>query len=379
MVRPISKEVTAMEYQEAESPIQGDTLAVILSHVPMIDLVPASHVSATWRRAVFSSLRHLNRPKTWLIVHTQATRSPYTTTTHAYDHRSDLWIEIGQPPIKYVSALRFSHSNLLYMLSPARLSFSFDPLHLTWHHVAAPLVWRSDPIVAAVGRQLVVAGGTCDFEDDPLAVEIFDLESGKWDSCESMPALLKDSSASTWLSIASNDRNLFVTEKSSGVTHTFDPETKTWLGPYDLRPDPCVFCSTISFSEDRLILIGLTGDMDNVSELKLWEVNRESFDCEELGEMPRELLKKLRGETLQLSSIGVCSAGDIVHVYNPSMADEVFVCEIANGSCTWRSITNWVAIDRNPMERLVFSCSNVELDVVHEALKSGDRKFTPLQ
>ncbi|KAL6987642.1 hypothetical protein U1Q18_013389 [Sarracenia purpurea var. burkii] len=70
-----------------------------------------------------------------------------------------------------------SHFNLLYMLSPSKLSFSLNLLHLTWHHVEAPLVWRVDPIVVAIGRCVVVAGGTYDFEDDPLAVEIYDVES----------------------------------------------------------------------------------------------------------------------------------------------------------------------------------------------------------
>ncbi|THF98910.1 F-box/kelch-repeat protein At1g23390 [Camellia sinensis] len=364
-------EATMVVAQEAS--IHGDMLETILSYVPLIDLVPASHVCKSWKRAVFSSLRHLNKPKPWLIAHTH-------TTSHAFDPRSHVWIEIKQqqPPIKQqqqISTLRSSHSNLLYMLSPSKLSFSFDPLHLTWHHTDAPLVWRVDPIVAAVGRHIIIAGGTCYFEDDPLAVEIYDVETRAWELCDPMPAILKDSSASTWLSIASDDLKLFVTEKHSGVTHTFDPETKTWSGQYDLRPDPCIFYSVIAFSDDRLILAGLIGEIDNVRGVKLWGVNCESFECEEIGEMPLEFLEKLKGESFQLSSIAVCFAGKVVNIYNPLMAEEVFMCEFVDGGCQWWSVRNAAANRWNRMETVVFTSSKVGIEDLHRAVWSENRRF----
>ncbi|KAA8533164.1 hypothetical protein F0562_033303 [Nyssa sinensis] len=370
--------VSKVMVEEQEAPIHGDILEAILSHVPLTDLVPASCVSKAWKRAVFSSLRNFNRLKPWLIVHTQSSRSPYATTTHAYDPRSHVWVEIRQPPIRYVSALRSSHSNLLYMLSPSKLSFSFDPLHLTWHHVDAPLVWRTDPIVALVGHRIVVAGGACDFEDDPLAVEIYDVESRTWDTCQSMPAVLKDSAASTWLSVASNNHKLFVIEKHSGVTHVFDPETKTWYGPYDLRPDQRIFFSVIAFSSNRLVLVGLIGGSDTVESLKLWEVDCETFECREIGEMPLTLVEKLKTENFQLSSVSVCLTGNFVYLYNPLDVELVFVCEFVDGGCMWRSIRNVVANDRTKMERFVLTCSTVGIDEVKAALRSENRRFVIL-
>ncbi|XP_059656165.1 F-box/kelch-repeat protein At1g23390 [Cornus florida] len=370
----VTQKVVADEEEAKQTPIHGDILEKILSHVPLLDLVPASHVSRAWNHAVSSSLRNFIMLKPWLVVHTQSTRSPYLTTAHAYDPRSHVWIEFRQPPIKYVSTLRSSHSNLLYMLSPSKLSFSFDPLHLTWHHADAPFVWRTDPIVAVVGRRVIVAGGSCDFEDDPLAVEIYDIESREWDTCQSMPAVLKDSAASTWLSIAANDRNLFVTEKYSGMTHTYDPETKTWCGPYDLRPEPCIFYSVIAFSDDRLILIGLIGDGDSLG-VKLWEVDSDTFNCKEIGEMPLCLIEKLKMEIFQVSSIGVCLAGNIAYIYNPSEVEEIVMCELVAGGCRWRSVRNVVASDRNWMERFVFTCSDVGIDDVNRALRSENLRF----
>lgn len=118
----ILMETEQVQHQEAAS-IHGDILEVVLSHVPLTDLVLASHVSNSWNVAVSSSLRYYNQPKPWLLYHTQTSRPPYTTTTHAYDPRSDVWIHVDSPSIKYVNVLRSSHSDLLYMLSPWSFSF----------------------------------------------------------------------------------------------------------------------------------------------------------------------------------------------------------------------------------------------------------------
>lgn len=374
------KEVEVVGDQEA--PLHGDILEAILSHVPLIDLVAASHVSKSWKSAVFSSLHQStattnNKLNQWLIVHKQRVRSPYHTTTHAYDPRSHVWIEITPPPsIGHVSILHSSHSTLLYSLSPSSLSFSSDPLHLTWHHAAPPTTWRSDPVVAAVGRHVIIAGGGCDFEDNPLAVEIYDVESRTWDrTCGSVPANLKDSSSSTWLSIATNNTKLFITEKQSGATHAFEPDTKTWSGPFDLRPDPRICYSVIAFSNDRLILIGLIGDVDGLKGVKMWGVNCDTFECEgPIGEMPLELVAKLKRE-----NSSVCVGGSVVYVYDPEGAEEVIWCELGAGGCRWGSVRCAVAIERNRMERLVFTCSTVGIEDVEKAMRWGNRRFRPLR
>ncbi|KAI3816788.1 hypothetical protein L1987_16493 [Smallanthus sonchifolius] len=250
------------------APIHGDVLEAVLSHLPLIHLVPKSLVSKAWNKTVISTLLKSPKSHPWLIIQTQGSRSPYLTTTSAYDPSSCLWIEIHHPSINYVSALRSSRSNLLYMIFPSKFSFSFDPLHLTWHHAVAPRVWRIDPIIAVVGKRVVVAGGACDFEHDPLAVEIYNIDSQTWTKPEPMPEFFKGSASSTWQSVASDDRRLFVLEKNGGVLHTFDPLTNTWCGPYDLLPDLLVFHSGIVFCNDRMILIGMLGDADVIIGIK---------------------------------------------------------------------------------------------------------------
>ncbi|GMI75002.1 Kelch domain-containing F-box protein [Hibiscus trionum] len=367
---------------EEEAEIRGDVLESILSHLPLINLLLPTYVSKSWNHAVFSSLRHFNSPKPWLIVHSQNSRPPYSAVVAvAYDPRSDIWVRLDtqNPPFDYASVLRSSNSTLLYVLSLSKFSFSFDPLHLTWHHVDPPLVWRTDPIVAMVGRRVIVAGGACDFEDDPLSVEIYDVDARRWDTCESMPATLRDSAASTWLSVAASSKTLFVMEQGTGSTYSFDPISRIWSGPFDLRHDRSIFFSVIGISGDKLTMVGLLGNSENVGEIKVWELNGESFDvCKEIAVMPKELVEKLKGEHASLNSIKICSMGDFLYIYNPQEPEELVMYEIfGQGICRWGSLKNAAVNDRSRVaEKMVLTCADVGLGDLGKAVGSGNVLFS---
>ncbi|KAL3835585.1 hypothetical protein ACJIZ3_010321 [Penstemon smallii] len=345
--------------------IHGDVLETIFSHVPLIHLASASHVSKSWCTAVSSSLRHSKKPKPWLILHTQSTRFPYSARKYAYDPRSNIWMKISQPSIKHISALKSSHSNFLYMLSPSKFSFSLDPLNCHWCHVDPPLVWRTDPIVARVGDHIIVAGGACDFEDDPLALEIYNLTTRVWQRCDSLPRNLKDSAASDWLSMATTGERLVVAEKQSGVTHCFDPVSKSWSDSIVLDPGQPVSSFNIGCSNNGLILVGLCRNR-NGEGVRIWGVFGEDFECEEIGEMPVDYVEKLKGESLENFSIDVRVAGNVVYVYS---AWEVVACELVDGGrCRWWSVRNVAARDDLIMERLVFTCSEVGIDELQRVM-----------
>ncbi|KAK8512851.1 hypothetical protein V6N13_090406 [Hibiscus sabdariffa] len=364
--------------------VHGDVLETIFSHIPLHLLLPACFVSKQWNAAVFSSLRRFNNPKPWLLLHTQSIRRPQTTAAFAYDPRSHLWLRINRKlPHEHVSAaLRCSSSSaaILYVLNPSEFSFSIDPLHLTWHHVNPPSVWRIDPIVAVVGHRIIVAGGACEFEDDPLAVEFYDISSRRWERTESMPATLKDSAASTWLSVTANTQTIFIMEQRSGVTHSFNPDSKTWNGPYDLRPDPNIYFSAIAFHGYKLIMLGLLGDPDDTNEVKVWELSGESFEFyNEIGKMPPELVEKLKGEGISFSSIRISSiAGNFFYIHNPGEPGELVALEVGDGGrCQWGSLKNPAASDRGRVaERVVFTCSDVRLSDIGRAVATGDEIVT---
>lgn len=301
------------------SSIHGDLLEEVFARVPLIDLACASRVSKSWEFAVSSSLAHINKIKPWLMIQTQNTTSlAKKITTHAYDPRSNLWVEIRHllNPTNSFSPLQSSGSNLLYKLSSEGLSFSTDPLHCTWNHIPAPSAWRVDPVVAVVGPHVIVTGGGSSYLDDPLTVEMYDMEASRWSTCQPMPTTLKDSTASTWLSVASNQHRMFVTEKASGITYSFSPETKAWSGPYDLRPEPSIYFSTIGFAGEELILAGLIGHPGHVKTLKIWKVNPETIQFDEIGEIPVELLEKLKGEnSCFLTSVTLLATKDFIYIY----------------------------------------------------------------
>lgn len=371
-----------MQDQQKGSPIQGDLLEAVLARVPLIDLVSACRVSKSWQRAVWSSLLHFNKVKPWLVIHTQCRRSLVEKTTQAYDPRSNMWIEITRSTptspstSSHVSTHRSSGCNLLYHLSLNGLSYSTDPLHLTWHHIAPPGTWRVDPIVALVGRHIIVAGGAMGFEDNPYSVEMYDVDTAHWSTCQPLPDILKDSAAATWLSVAANENTMYVTEKASGITYSFSTKSKTWSGPYNLRPDPGVYFSAIGFAGDDLILAGVIGDAQNVDTLKIWKIKPELMEFDQIGEIPVELLDKLKGENQDLSSISLMAATDFIYIYNSSDPAEIIFFEFVGGIWKWKSVKNLMLNDERRIgERMVVSCGVVGIADLHMAIKSGGRKF----
>ncbi|KAF8082810.1 hypothetical protein N665_0807s0019 [Sinapis alba] len=363
---------------EEECSIDGDILSSILSNLPLLDLDSACHVSKSWNRAVFFSLRRL-KSTPWLFVYKQRSFPPYTMAATAYDPKSEKWIELKTAsPVEHVSAARSSHSTLLYALSPAKFSFSIDAFHLSWRHVAPPRVWRIDPIVAVVGRSLIVAGGVCEFEDDRLAVESLDIQSGEevWERCESMPEYLSGSASSTWLSVAVSAEMMYVTEKRSGVACCFDPESKSWTELLDFSPGDCRFYSrVIGFAGNRLLMAGITGDEDTPTGSELWEVvSTESpmkLKFESIGSMPKACLEKLRGidSDWPLTSIAFNAVGDMVYMHNAAETGEIVAAEMEGGKlCKWRTLRNADARG-DAGERLIVACSNVSFSDLKRAFR----------
>ncbi|KAG7029207.1 F-box/kelch-repeat protein, partial [Cucurbita argyrosperma subsp. argyrosperma] len=381
-----------MSERAEECAIGGDILEEIISHVPLVDLVSANSVASSWRSAISTSLLRLNTVKPWLMLHSQSTRSPSAVTTLAYDPRSHLWMEVQQPSssssnssssssssssIHYFSLLRSSPSSLLYMLSASRFAFSMDPLHLNWEVAAPPIGWRPDPVVAAVGNHIIVAGSgaCCGIQDDDTIppLEIYDTTTGTWEWCDSMPTELMDSAASTWLSVAADQNKMYVSVKRSGVTYSFDPRTKTWCGPYNVRGDDVesVFFSVIGCGGKGMIVVGLRGEAEDVRSVVMWELLVETEGRRDEWEMPFQLVEKLKGESEYMPSIHLNVMGDFVFVHNPLEAREVVVCEVKEGAYRWGSVTA-AALDRDScrFRNLVVSCSNVTLPDLERARNS---------
>ncbi|GAB4837406.1 hypothetical protein Ancab_002277, partial [Ancistrocladus abbreviatus] len=108
----------------------------------------------------------------------------------------------------------------------------------------------------------------------------YDIEKHEWVTCQSMPGILKDSAASTRLSVASIPLSI----------------------AYDLRPAGSrVFSWTIGFSGNNLILAGVIGLDREVKGVKLWRMKHGSMNCVEIEEMQVEMVEKLKGKRVVLS------------------------------------------------------------------------------
>ncbi|XVE75010.1 hypothetical protein DITRI_Ditri12bG0063200 [Diplodiscus trichospermus] len=165
-----------------------------------------------------------------------------------------------------------------------------------------------------------------------------------------------------------------------GVTHSYDPNSKIWSGPYDLRPDRTIYFSVIGLHGDSLIIVGLLGDSENLNDVKVWELNGELLDCcKEIGAMPKELLQRLKREETSFSSIKVISSkADFFYIYNPGEPGELVVLEVdGEGLCRWGSVKNAAVSDGSRVaERMVLTCSDVGLGDLGRAVGSGNGTFT---
>ncbi|KAJ4959868.1 hypothetical protein NE237_019778 [Protea cynaroides] len=394
-MRILAKHKDETREGDKESPIQRDVLeAMILTRLTLVDLVAASRVSKAWRGAVSTSLRISPRVKPWFIVYALHYRKHSLTSAFAFDPSSCVWLRIHNihnipdipSPSSSMGALQSSHSqHLLYTVSTTRFSFSFDPFHLTWHHVQAPVVWRQDPIVARLGSRVLVAGGTCDYVDDPLVVEMYDIASGRWEMCQSMPDLFKDSATCNWLSTAATESRLYLLENRSRLICSFDAETKTWGPMSDLNlisnlenmdaPDP-VFQSTIGFADDRLVVVGLVGKTEDLQGVGVWEVDQDTYQCRSIGEMPPEMVEILRKANSPLSTMRVSTEGGYIYIFDPRNPEQIFFCELSEGMCQWGHSVNPMVNKGNCMNRFVFSCSRVGMGDLEKAVASGNRRFT---
>ncbi|KAI3865614.1 hypothetical protein MKX03_028758 [Papaver bracteatum] len=325
-------------------------------------------------------MRNPSRAKPWLIVHMQNPRNLSLVITHAYDPGSNVWIEFTRPSTtSYTSSIRSSCSNTLYMLTPSKFSFSTDPLHETWHEVAAPRIWRSDPAVAIVGSYVVVAGGAYDFEEAPLAVELYGIASRGWFMYQPLPIMLRNSAAASWLSVDVQDNKMYLFDKLSGKLCWLDTNTKIWSEgciTLTLHPDPSIYFSVFGFAGDRLILVGLLGDSENARSLGIWEVNCNGFDCEEIGKMPREMFERLKNVNPVLSSIGISLAENFIYIHDSFYPRDIFFLDLTIGACEWGCVRSSFLDDRGLMNMFTFTCSKIGLGDLRKAFESSSRRFS---
>ncbi|KAF3784449.1 F-box/kelch-repeat protein [Nymphaea thermarum] len=356
-----------------ELQLEGDVLEAVLSKVPMLDLVPASVVNRAWRDGVASALaRPSARPRPWLFLHHQRVLGPSRLSTHAYDPNSGTWVRLPHVPSGPLAAdetICASQPSLLYTLTPTSLCFSSDPVKARWVRTseeAGLQVWRRDPAVAVVAPEgpsprVVVMGGTWEFEEDALAVEVYDVAAGRWERCESLPERLKGVSGTTWQTAVSG-RYVYVVERGSGGLCRFDVDAGKWGPAVELRQDRAVFHSSVVVSGDRVVLVGVSTE-----GVRLWKADYESAKCELIGQMPPDMAEGFIGD--QFPTVSCLGQRDFIYMYNSSKPENIYAVDISAGRCDWEIIKNPAIGDVERMSRVALTCSQVKLDDVRRVFR----------
>ncbi|XP_020584960.1 F-box/kelch-repeat protein At1g23390 [Phalaenopsis equestris] len=337
-----------------ESPLQGDLLESIFSHVPTIDLLSALHVSRTWRRAVLSSIhRRPNRP--WFFIHFLRRRGHHRRRglSAAYDPHSQCWYilpHVTPPPPITCPFLR--------------IAVPFQPLAATWSLLPPPLLHRNDAVISLVNHTLIIAGGVCELGDRTCAVESLALDSAsfEWENCEPMPESLRESAAATWLAVAASNNRLYVVERGDpGRLAWFDLALGRWSSLRRVRLSSNVLSiSAIGMGPDaldgadRLIVVGL---MD-YGALGIWEVEPDKCGIREIGMLPPEAVARIAGEGGEgMPAVGFLSLGGFGFLYELEGRGEVFACEFGSGKWNWEGIGWPPVVEEDPTAMVVFGCA----------------------
>jgi F-box domain len=416
-------------HQQLWANLHGDVLEEVAMHIPIIDLFSASLVSHEWRRAVHSSLlcRPCQRP--WLILRDLCNPKLSAFAIHALDPYSRSWISItrhsvSEKPFEMVGPcflrgpkgdrlcalmfhkmvidtfsvkisslitqfLRHDEVNFAYLI-PFDQAISKDPFGARWEQdMKAPRMFRLDPVVAEVGRWVLVLGGECSIERDyeeEGSVEVYDRQTGVWETARLMPAVFQGSTCATWLSVAATGKRLYAMERKTGWLSWFDPESKRWGPVRQVGPDSAVRAWAITGgSSEKLLLVGVgrasagAEEHGEVVKVRLWEVEGDNpWEVDsEWEEMPREMVDRLfpseKGgdSTWRGHSVDVCGTENGGYVCNPSeMRNGVVMFDLATarkrkGEKRGRIVEGWEwvplpeRVGENPMGRILCGCAPV--------------------
>ncbi|OAY78601.1 F-box/kelch-repeat protein [Ananas comosus] len=315
--------------------LYGDVLEAVASRVPTLDLVSASRVSREWRRGVRAALRRRPRRSPWLLLRLHRPTSTSASassrgTLLAYDPHSRTWLpplpHVRGPPRPRTSPPRASPA--LHAASLSAMAVARDPFGATWRAVEARACEGED----AGAVEVRGPGG-----------------SDGWEPCDPIPAAFDGSKSATWLSAATSDSRVYITDKNRGWTSWFDLETKKWGPTRQLRPDPAAASFAIGIlssgynnnnnnDDDRhrhRLVLATAGRREGRVEVRLWEADAETLDVVEgkcaAAEMPKEFAKRMFQDITEEESdeddrswgssslsVGLCSSGDGGYVYNGS-------------------------------------------------------------
>ena len=196
--------------------LSDDLVEYILARLPLFPLKASKKVCKRWEVVIttpqFEILhKELGEQQPWLVCYCVNNLVPSKSQGFVYDVESDTWLTL--PPLQFPSHNSGSlagASGLVYSIAGPNedklrykmTSSTTSPAEFgeTWYETSAMAFPRSSPVVSValgtgrtgLGHKVVVAGGVPDFEQEHLAVEVFDSETGKCIVLHLLPNVFPD-------------------------------------------------------------------------------------------------------------------------------------------------------------------------------------------
>lgn len=285
-----------------------------------------------------------------------------------------------------------------------RQAISRDPLGRRWEQdISPPRKFRLDAVVAEVGRWVVVVGGESSMDreyEEEGSVEVYDKQTGRWESAGLMPSVFEGSTCATWLSVAATGKRLYMVERRSGWVSWFDPESMRWGPARRMRGDAGVSAwAMMAGGQEKLIVVGAgRAGSGGGTRVRAWEVEGEALvdaraysqgvtlTSAQEEEVPREMAERLfPRKDRERIDIDVCGGQDGGYVCNPrEMRNGVLLFQrsSASASASAKAATRferweWVplpeSVGHNPMARILSGSSPLAFEDVASAFA-----FAPL-
>ncbi|KAL3695309.1 hypothetical protein R1sor_009385 [Riccia sorocarpa] len=370
--------------------LSDEVTECILSRVPLSSLVRACAVNKHWKEIIqspeFARLCNQVRPSNpWLFVYCTNFLLPGKNQAYAYDPDANTWYTVPSvsPPTHSRASMSGGIGGIMVATMSglqSRLCYNHSLFIKKWKQTTEMSVSRDAPLVGFVeesasggggdvSQKLIAVGGVEMFEDDDLAVEIYDTSLKQWEVAKSMPVEFRGNSSRHWLSGAVWNRKLYILEIYSGSVSAFDLVTKTWTNVQILRPmtPSGVKYAYLVVCQGHLILAGVCHPPGSGQvSFKLWLVDDSVMQCKEVGVMPPEffsLFAKGDGEKNVLGMKCVAS-GSLIFVYSVSPDAEypMVVCDLNKGWNAWQRLPE-LPTHGSRFDTMVGFCSSVSLRV----------------
>ncbi|KAG6556421.1 hypothetical protein Mapa_002364 [Marchantia paleacea] len=337
--------------------VSEEVLELIVAKLPAVSVLEAAQVCKNWLTVVRSRrfanfYDQLACRKSWFFQCCVNYLLPEKNQGYGYDPESKQWHKLSPQcfqPEQDKFAMASSPDGLLYSIfTLSDLTYKREFLSKQWSEAPPMKYSRNAPLLGVVdspdakSHKLLVAGGVSFFEDDDLALEIYDSASRSWEVCESLPREFRNNSSRHWMTSAVVGGRFFVAEVYTGLIASFDLQSMRWSAVGTLRPAGVVHSHLLAI-QGSLFLGGSCYSEDKHS-FKIWRVNVAAQECGvEIASMPSALCKifgpsddggpERKGEGIQC-----VASGDLIYIFSREQYrdNQVVVCDLSSrGADQW--------------------------------------------